>query len=80
MDETSLASPAEYSWSLTVLVHQIGSRLFERNGKAVRNFQKSSSIPCEKMPVHLRDTPLEIRLKAARTECFDAEVYIPRRG
>jgi len=35
----------EYGWSLPVLVHQIKSRLYERDGKAVTNFETALPPP-----------------------------------
>ena len=45
MREWYLRAAVEYGWSRNVLVHQITSRLHEREGKALTNFQRALPPP-----------------------------------
>jgi hypothetical protein len=68
----------EHGWSRNVLVHQIESKLYERQGKALTNFSRTLPAPQSDLAQQLINLPGKIN--RAWLEFFPAVLFVGRRA
>lgn len=64
----------EYGWSRAVLIHQIESRLHERSGQAVTNFQKTLPPPQSDLAQQVLKDPYNFDFLTLRQEAHEREI------
>jgi predicted nuclease of restriction endonuclease-like (RecB) superfamily len=64
----------EYGWSLNVLVHQIESRLFERQGKSITNFQRLLPAPQSDLAHQLLKDPYNFEFLTLQKDAEEREL------
>lgn len=64
----------EYGWSRAILAHQIESRLYERNGQAVTNFQKTLPPPQSDLAQQVLKDPYNFDFLTLRQEAHEREI------
>lgn len=64
----------EYGWSRAVLIHQIESRLHERNGQAITNFQKTLPPPLSDLAQQVLKDPYSFDFQTLRQQAHEREI------
>jgi len=64
----------EYGWSRAVLIHQIESRLYERSGQAVTNFQKTLPPPQSDLAQQALKDPYNFDFLTLRQQAHEREI------
>jgi predicted nuclease of restriction endonuclease-like (RecB) superfamily len=70
--EWYLRAAVEYGWSRNILVHQISSRLHEREGKALTNFQQTLPPPDSDLAVQILKDPYNFDFLTPDLQCTGA--------
>jgi predicted nuclease of restriction endonuclease-like (RecB) superfamily len=64
----------EFGWSRNVLVHQIESRLYERQGKAISNFRKALSSPQSDLAHQLLKDPYNLEFLTLQRDAEERDL------
>src|ERR1700678_1826334 len=72
--EWYLRAAVEYGWSRNILVHQISSRLHEREGKALTNFQRALPPPDSDLAEQILKDPYNFDFLTVATSAREREI------
>jgi len=72
--EWYLRAAVEYGWSRNILVHQISSRLHEREGKALTNFQRALPPPDSDLAEQILKDPYNFDFLTVATAAREREI------